>query len=549
MSHGEFYDGTKAYDKTRIVDPLIGKTLDGRYEIRCLLGMGGMGAVYQANHVELGKLVALKIMHQQLMLDERTVQRFRHEVKAMSKLSHPNLTSIMDVGTTDFGAPYFVMEFIKSRSLAQVLQQEVFLPPERAIAISIQIAEALSHAHENHIIHRDLKPANILIVDSSSRDFVKVVDLGVAKLIGGDDSTTIMKLTQTGEVFGSPLYMAPEQILGKPQDGRTDVYQLGCVMFEMLTGVPPIIRQSAIATMNGHVQDPAPTFTQAMPDLPMDAQLTSLQAIVLKSLEKEPERRFQTMPELIAALEGGPVISSTLVKQADKPDREVVVVDEQPAKRMHLQLLLTGGAVALLLGVVLVVLLVNLLGRPALPVVSTQQSAIQQKEVIVEYPEVKSDRYDLRVLSVYEGVQNPNQPVSSGEREGSIDVNVNQEGKPLILVLNSYMPTTWTIKPASKRVKIQQIITVGYYPQTVNNIPPKTVHTKVYYEFFKPDGGKSETRTHNNVFSLFFFLYMGEENMLSQPEFTGMKAALEKLSGCHLRSFQGTRTTGSFSVR
>ncbi len=554
MSHGDFQDGTKAFEKTKIVDPLIGKTLDGRYEIQCLLGMGGMGAVYQANHVDLGKLVAVKIMHQQLMLDERTVRRFRHEIKAMSKLSHPNLTSIMDVGTTDFGAPYFVMEFIKSKSLAQLLQQEVFLPPERATAIAIQIAEALSHAHENNIIHRDLKPANILIVESSAKDFVKVVDLGVAKLIGGDDATTIMKLTQTGEVFGSPLYMAPEQILGKLQDGRTDVYQLGCVIFEMLAGVPPIMRQSAIATMNGHVQDPAPTFTEVMPDLPMDAQLTQLQTIVLKCLEKEPERRFQSMEELVAALGGAPVPASTLAKHADKPGKEEVLVIDERSNRKQLGLMLViGGVVALLIGVVFFVLLLNITPRPtippALPVVSGQQTALPPKEVIVEYPEFKSDRADLRVLSVYEGLQKPNQPANTEEREGAIDVNVYNEGKPLILVLNSYMPTTWTIKPASERVKIGQVITVGYYPQTVKNLPSKAAHTSVYYEYFKPDGGKSETRTHSNAFGLFYFLYMGEENMQSQPEFTGMKAALEKLSSCHLRSFQGTRSTGSFSVR
>src|SRR5262249_55909058 len=155
---------------------------------------------------------------------------------------HPNLISIQDVGSTDAGTPYFVMEYLECVSLGDLLKREVILSTDRAIPIILQMCDALAHAHEKGIVHRDLKPANILILESESRDFVKVVDLGIAKLIGLDDSGEMQRLTATGEAFGSPLYMSPEQVLGKDQDERTDIYALGCLMFEMLTSVPPMLR-------------------------------------------------------------------------------------------------------------------------------------------------------------------------------------------------------------------------------------------------------------------------------------------------------------------
>jgi len=578
--------GTQAFEQTKLTDPLIGRVLDGRYQIERLLGMGGMGAVYLANHTGVGKPVAVKIMHAQFMLDERTTQRFRHEVKAMSSLSHPNLISIMDAGTTDFGSPYFVMEYLPSRSLAEIIQDEVFLTPERAKPILVQIADALAHAHEMNIIHRDLKPANILVIASGNRDHVKVVDLGVAKLIGGDEGA-MMKLTRTGEVFGSPLYMAPEQVLGRAHDGRTDLYQLGCVMFEMLTGVPPLVKASAIMTMNSHVQDPAPKFNDVMPDLPMDGEMPEMQAIVLKCLEKDPAARFQNMREFMHAIEHG--LAPNVVEEPkkstleDRQNIQIAAVESRIAAAQNAQneqiaaarsqqivsapapdgdqkrkimLFSAIGVIALALIVAVVMFVLSLMNGSGGSVSQNQQAqsvAVSGQPVFekfnVEFSPVKKDKADLRVVSVYEGQLTPEEAKKTAEREGTVDVNVAIEGKPVILVVNAYMPTTWTVIKANKRVNIKHVYAVGFFPQQVKGVPPKMV-TQVYNENFNPDGSKAEKPVRKNKFDEFWYLHnTGDQNVQSSSTFERMQEDLELETKCHLRSFQGTHQVGKFEVR
>lgn len=569
MNTGDFQD-VSAQEKTKIVDPMIGKVLDSRYEIVRILGQGGMGAVYQARHRDLDKPVAVKIMHPQLMIDDRTVQRFRHEVKAMSTLSHPNLISIMDAGSTEYGAPYFVMEYLPSRSLSEVLHDEVFLSADRARGMLLQIADALLHAHEKGIIHRDLKPPNILIIESAARDHVKVVDLGVAKLVAGDEAT-LQKLTQTGEVFGSPLYMAPEQILGKKHDLRTDVYQLGCVMFEMLTGVPPHVKPSAIMTMNSHVAEPAPTFNQVMPDLPVDEETRKLEQVALKCLEKDPDARFQSMSEFIQAVEKGvnpPVeikpAAPAVVKQQLAAAAEDRLATAQRRSDELVERTRNRTGLILAVAAVLVVLVIVICAFAFNPGAGSNQAwnaggggqanypsaspGLKYEKHNVVFPSVAKDRADLQVLSVYEGKQ-PDNSALMGEREGNVDVDVYKEGKPIILVLNSYMPTTWNIRKANSRVKIDQVISVGYFPQQVKGLPIETVHIPVYYEFFNPDGSKSEKRTHKNAFDQFYFIYIGTDNIQADSSFAAMQTALEKFTRCHLRNFQGVHTTDRFEVR
>lgn len=616
MTSGDFQNtGNQSQQKTQPVDPLIGKVLDARYELVKLLGRGGMGAVYQANHLGVGKLVAVKIMHAQYMLDERATMRFKHEVKAMSSLSHPNLIGIIDAGTTEFGSPYFVMEFLPSRALSEIIQEEVFLGAERAKPILMQIADALAHAHDRHIIHRDLKPPNILVIESGTRDHVKVVDLGVAKLIGGEDDGAMMKLTRTGEVFGSPLYMAPEQVLGRTHDGRTDIYQLGCVAFEMLTGVPPHVKATAILTMNSHVQEPAPKFTDIMPDLPMDDETRELERIVLKCLQKDPSQRFQTMRDFIRALEHGlqPEQSAAQIaehslgskqriqvaaveeriaeaqrygrekivpsgEQNDQSgdlkmreshagesgtpsarerqqDEEIQLAQEKSAADRKRTILLSAIGVFVVLmvmtGVVFATGLLSNKNQQASPSSAQQAAPLQPTSKMYEktYPVVASDLSDLHVLSVYEGKLTADEAKRTDVRAGRVMVDVQGEGRPMILVLNSYQPTTWTISRANKNVQIRQVISVGYYPQEVDGLPPKTKWTRVYYPYFNQDGTESETATHYNAIEPFHFLYVGDEDVLGSREYAKMKDVLEKMTKCHLRNFQGTRMTESFVVK
>jgi len=578
---------------------MIGKVLDGRYSIVRLLGNGGMGAVYLAHHVDLGKPVAVKIMHPQLMMDDRTVQRFKHEIKAMSNLSHPNLISIIDAGSTDYGTPYFVMEYLPSRPLSDVLADEVFLPGDRVKKIIAQCADALSHAHARNIIHRDLKPANILVIESGAKDHIKIVDLGVAKLIGGD-AGELQKLTQTGEVFGSPLYMAPEQVLGKPHDGRTDIYQLGCVLFEMVTGVPPLVKNSAIMTMNSHVTEEAPTFNQVMPDLPMDDNLRQLERIVLKCLAKNPADRYQSMNQLLQAVERDAVADQQLAvrshakvqqplapasaqPKSEQPKsikerflagkveatedfefiepvakveknheasarvssvRRVAKARQHAAKAGGLEKnhLIIGGAVVLFL--VAVVAVVGIWSIISAPHVDEQKAPTKIFKITeFKYPAVASDPLDVRVLSVYEGSPVDKKVPSDSVRSGVIDVDVEAENTPLVLVLNSYMPTTWNLRKATDKVKISKVITVGYYHQKVNGVPLKAVHPEIYA--FDKDGSQNKKFTTSD---LFFFLFLPSEDLKTDSEYVKMQSLVEKLTKSHVRNFQGVRTTTNFTV-
>ena len=575
MSNSESQNsGIQSQKKTVPIDPLIGKVLEGRYEIVRLLGAGGMGAVYQATNLGVNRPVAIKIMHPQFMLDERTMLRFKQEVTAMSALSHPNLIGIIDAGNTEFGSPYFVMEYLPSKPLNQILQEEVFLSVERAKPILMQIADALAHAHDRSIIHRDLKPPNILVIESGSRDHVKVVDLGVAKLIGGEDDGAMMKLTRTGEVFGSPLYMAPEQVLGRAHDARTDIYQLGCVMFEMLTGVPPLVGTSAILTMNSHVEEPAPKFQQVMPDLPMNDQLRELERIVLKCLEKDPAARFQTMREFMHALEFGmepeplkfapapaadakrsiqeSAVESRMNEAMRQEDERGAQSDDGQKKQKLILYSLAGVAV------MLVIILASLFvgsqltrkdGEAADAGNSVSTPAkVEYKKYSKVYPERAGDLYDVRVLSVYEGELNPQNAKKSEARFGHVLVDVQKEGKPIVLVLNSYQPTMWTISRASQKVKIKQIYAVGYYPQDVDGLPPGVQMLRCHYPFFNSDGTKSNDRVHKNVIEPFYFTFVGDEDILGSGTYAAMKKAIERRTKSQLHRFDGVRTTDQFVV-
>lgn len=600
MNSGTYPDGNQP-QRPPTVDPMVGKVLDGRYAIERLLGNGGMGAVYLAKNVSLGRPVAVKVMHPQLMMDDRTVQRFQHEVKAMSSLSHPNLISIVDAGTTDYGTPYFVMEYLPSRPLSDVIAEEVFLPADRVKNIIAQCADALSHAHARNIIHRDLKPANILVIQSGEKDHIKIVDLGVAKLIGGD-AGALQKLTQTGEVFGSPLYMAPEQVLGKPHDGRTDIYQLGCVLFEMVTGVPPLVKPSAIMTMNSHVTEDPPTFNQIMPELPMDDHLRQLEKIVLKCLAKNPADRYQTMTQLLQAIEREPDMDTAAfnrqqaeaaaaaqqaapaapkgIKERFMTAKQVVEdkplpIDEVAAatknkgsgdsqrtsvskSREHgtkidgfdKNHLIIGGAVVLFLFVVAAIIgiysIVSSRQQPAQPDQPSSETTYKLNNI--SFPAVASDSADLRILSVYQGETVVDPSSTDTLRKGTVDVDVKAEDKPLVLVLNAYMPTTWNIRKATDKVKVKRVITVGYYSQIVNGVPPIVVHPRVYHMNFGPHGATDKSPRDKNAFDEFYFLYLDQADLSHDSQFKEMKKTIEKNTKLHLRNFQGIRTTPSFTV-
>ena len=280
-------------------DNLIGTVLSGKYEILEKLGAGGMGLVYKARHTLMKRLVAIKIMLPQLIASVSALKRFKQEAQAASSLNHPNILTVFDFGVTPDGMPYLVMDYLEGTNLTKLLETNQHLPLDVAVDIFIQTASGLAHAHRKGIVHRDLKPANIMLTEWEGKsNFVKVVDFGMAKILGTMDGES-EELTKSGEIFGSPLYMSPEQCMGKVLDARSDIYSLGCVMYRVVTGVTAVNGQSAIECFSNHVSGVLRSFEEVAPGVSFPA---GLEEVVFKAMAKEPENRYQSMDELKDAL-------------------------------------------------------------------------------------------------------------------------------------------------------------------------------------------------------------------------------------------------------
>jgi serine/threonine protein kinase len=276
-------------------DPLVGQLIADRYRVSRLLGEGGMGRVYEAEHVAIGKQVAVKVLHPQYSRHPDVVTRFRREAQAASKIGHPNIVDVTDFGETADGSVFFVMEHLAGLDLGQLLAAERCLAPERAIAIGVQICRALAAAHAAGIIHRDLKPENIfLIARDNTPDFVKVVDFGIAKS-AEDNKVQRGRLTQPGLAMGTPEYMAPEQAAGKPIDHRVDIYALGTILYETITGRHPYTGLNVMEILTKKATEKPPPPSQLRPDLKLSAELED---VILRAMEKDPARRPATMGQL-----------------------------------------------------------------------------------------------------------------------------------------------------------------------------------------------------------------------------------------------------------
>jgi len=272
--------------------------LGDRYEVLNKVGQGGMGAVYKVKDKALDKEFAVKVMNSNLVQDKVSVKRFEQEAQAASSLTHANLAAVYGFGVSKAGSPYLVMDYLDGQTLEQTLKQEGFLDVSRALDIFIQAAEAIADAHMKGVIHRDIKPSNIILEKREGIDFVKIVDFGIAKVLPSQQKA-YENLTQTGDIFGSPLYMSPEQCQGNMQDRRSDIYSLGCVMYEALTGVQPYAAENPIKIILKHIhEDPQPINT-----LKNDYKIPAdLDKAILHCLEREPDDRYQSTDELVRDL-------------------------------------------------------------------------------------------------------------------------------------------------------------------------------------------------------------------------------------------------------
>ena len=285
-------------------DKLIGQTLDGRYYVEKKIGEGGMGVVFSARHAVIERPLAIKVLKRDAMRDTATIRRFVQEAKAASRIGHPNIVDVTDFGTTPDGMTYSVMEFVPGATLGAALRLSAPFPAQRAIRITAQIARALAAAHDKGIVHRDLKPENVFLLDRDGRpDFVKIVDFGIAKVSPPPGQQPDgPRLTRAGSVFGTPEYMAPEQAAGRSDtDGRVDIYALGVIFYEMICGRVPHRGDSMVRTLAMQMLDPVEPPSKVRPDLPISPEL---EAVILRALAKKREQRYQTMTELLEALDG-----------------------------------------------------------------------------------------------------------------------------------------------------------------------------------------------------------------------------------------------------
>jgi serine/threonine-protein kinase len=281
-------------------DPYIGQEIIGQFRIVQRIGKGGMGAVYKAEQPAMGRFVAVKILHRQLASRPDLVTRFRREARAMSRLTHPNTVRVFLYGQLDNQALYIVMEYLKGLNLHQITKRQGAMPLDRAARVLIQVCGALEEAHSVGIVHRDLKPENILLTEQGGmKDFAKVLDFGLAK-VHDIDLQSSSPLTQEGMVFGTPEFMSPEQARGKTLDGRSDIYSLGVILYEMITGKLPFDARNPTDYIRHHIKSPPIPVTQRVPELTFPPQLDD---VINKALAKTMDERFQSAADLAAALE------------------------------------------------------------------------------------------------------------------------------------------------------------------------------------------------------------------------------------------------------
>ncbi|MCX4241741.1 serine/threonine-protein kinase [Paraliomyxa miuraensis] len=313
----------------KIPEPNLSDRILDRYHLLHRIGVGGMGAVYEAEHTRLRKRFAVKLLRHELATNEISRKRFLREARAASAVSHPHVVAISDFGETDEGHVFFVMELLDGKDLHDVLEAERALPWPRTREILLQVTSALQAAHQLDIIHRDIKPSNVFLVDvpgKGDEDFVKVLDFGIAKLSGNLGEATA-KLTSTDEIFGTVAYMAPEMVVGKNDDPRSDMYAVGVMMYRMLTGALPYTEGNAFQILSQHINAPIPSVREKNP-----AISEVVEAIVQRAMAKQPSDRFATMEEFNRALRRGMLeatevpavaLAARLVEAAREPLAEV----------------------------------------------------------------------------------------------------------------------------------------------------------------------------------------------------------------------------------
>ena len=284
----------------------LGQVIDGRYRLDKLLGRGGMGVVYRAEHVAIRRAIAIKLLHPTLAAIPELRSRFEREAIAIGRIDHPNCVGVSDFGRLDDGTLFLVMDLLDGRSLGELMDAEAPLPPERALKLLRHVLAGLGHAHAAGIVHRDVKPENVYVVATENEpEFAKILDFGIAKMINGNEVDDGVKLTQAGVAFGTPVYMSPEQALGNPLDGRSDLYGASVMAYEMICGRPPFWADDKLEILSMHTTRPPPPMGQMLSRVRGHhaGVPAAVEEVIRKGLAKRREDRWTTAGEYIAAID------------------------------------------------------------------------------------------------------------------------------------------------------------------------------------------------------------------------------------------------------
>ena len=340
---------------------LVGQVIADRYRIQSLLGEGGMGQVYEAQHVHINKRFAIKLLRPEIVSNPEAVARFRQEARSASSIGHENIVEIEDFATLADGSVYLAMEFLQGQSLAERLRSGEQISLAEALGLMIQLCEGLTAAHDKGIVHRDLKPENLFLAQKSGRVVVKILDFGIAKVSGAAGEVAGPgTLTRTGTIFGTPHFMSPEQALGKTLDHRSDIYSVGVILFQLFTGRVPFEAESFMGILTKHITADVPRPSAIAPERNIP---DSIERVILKALEKDPSARPQKMSDLLEELRAirdgafAHTIAASPVSLAKDPSHKVAVTEpvfpvELQKKRSRLvplllALLIAGGSAAL----------------------------------------------------------------------------------------------------------------------------------------------------------------------------------------------------------